>query len=63
MTVADPWSLWSLDCPMCADLGGRCNNHPDKIAALRPANRPGVAHVFSDEAGYERMDGERMPPL
>ncbi len=44
-------------CAMCskptpADHGLLCKRHraeDDKITALRPANSPGVAHVFSDE--------------
>jgi len=48
--------------PTAADHGLLCPYHraeDDKIAALRPANRPGVAHVFSVEQGYLRMEGER----
>ena len=43
-----------------ADHGLMCAEcRADDLAALRPANSPGVAHVFSDEAGYLRMEGER----
>lgn len=45
-----------FDSGICAE----CNiTHGYDVRALRPANRPGVAHVFSDEAGYLRMEGER----
>lgn len=41
---------------ICAE----CNiTHGYDVRTLRPANSPGVAHVFSDEAGYLRMEGER----